>query len=443
VPADEIAARLPRVFIAGDACHTHSPKAGQGMNVSMQDAFNLGWKLASVLRQRSAPHLLHSYSAERQAVAKELIDFDREWAEILASAKGDNKGANAAETQNYFVRHGRYTAGTATHYRPSLLTAEADHQHLAKGFAIGTRFHSAPVIRLADAKPVHLGHVAKADGHVSEAEIAAARKLMSELNFDGPQIHIAIGHYTRGKRPDFNLEDAVDKLVGEPIVGTKIAAKPGAEVVYAPLPAGRIFNSPARVPRALTPCQYMECEISFQLTRDLPARAAEYSEAEVFDALEGCAAFELVDSRFRDLKSAMENTPYQFYADHIANGAMVFGAFRKDWQKFDFSKTRVSMKQGSRTIIEKTGGHPTGNPARPAAVLANLRRDTTGLKAGTFIVTGSLGSTLVLADGALCDPSGADCIAPRAPARIIAVSRECGMPPLYSVRCVRPRPSAS
>jgi phenol 2-monooxygenase len=164
VPAEEIATRLPRVFIAGDACHTHSPKAGQGMNVSMQDAFNLGWKLASVLRQRSAPHLLHSYSSERQAVAKELIDFDREWAEILASAKGNNKGADAAETQNYFVRHGHYTAGTATHYRLSLLTAEADHQHLAKGLVIGTRFHSAPVIRLADAKPVHLGHVAKADG---------------------------------------------------------------------------------------------------------------------------------------------------------------------------------------------------------------------------------------------------------------------------------------
>jgi phenol 2-monooxygenase len=164
VPEQEIATRLPRVFIAGDACHTHSPKAGQGMNVSMQDAFNLGWKLASVLHQRSAPQLLHSYSAERQAVAKELIDFDREWAEILASAKGDNKGADAAETQDYFVRHGRYTAGTATHYHQSLLTAEPDHQHLAKGLAIGTRFHSAPVIRLADAKPVHLGHVAKADG---------------------------------------------------------------------------------------------------------------------------------------------------------------------------------------------------------------------------------------------------------------------------------------
>ena len=49
VPVEQAGSRLPRVFIAGDACHTHSAKAGQGMNVSMQDTFNLGWKLASVL----------------------------------------------------------------------------------------------------------------------------------------------------------------------------------------------------------------------------------------------------------------------------------------------------------------------------------------------------------------------------------------------------------
>jgi phenol 2-monooxygenase (NADPH) len=164
VPEAETATRLPRVFIAGDACHTHSPKAGQGMNVSMQDAFNLGWKLASVLKGKCVPRLLHTYSAERQAVAKELIDFDREWAAILASAKGDGKAADAVNTQDYFVRHGRYTAGTATHYRQSLITGEATYQHLAGGLVIGKRFHSAPVIRLADAKPVHLGHVAKADG---------------------------------------------------------------------------------------------------------------------------------------------------------------------------------------------------------------------------------------------------------------------------------------
>jgi phenol 2-monooxygenase (NADPH) len=164
VPQDEVASRLPSVFIAGDACHTHSPKAGQGMNVSMQDAFNLGWKLASVLQERCAPSLLHSYSAERRAVAKELIDFDREWSAMLASSHEEGEGPSPAETQRYFVQHGRYTAGTATHYASSLLTGEATHQHLAAGLVIGKRFHSAPVIRLADAKPVHLGHVAEADG---------------------------------------------------------------------------------------------------------------------------------------------------------------------------------------------------------------------------------------------------------------------------------------
>jgi len=164
VPADEMATRAPSVFIAGDACHTHSPKAGQGMNVSMQDAFNLGWKLASVLRNRCPPSLLHSYSAERRAIAKELIDFDREWAALIASAHGEGGGADPARTQSYFVRHGRYTAGTATHYAPSILTGEPDHQHLAAGFVIGKRFHSAPVIRLCDGKPVHLGHVVTADG---------------------------------------------------------------------------------------------------------------------------------------------------------------------------------------------------------------------------------------------------------------------------------------
>jgi phenol 2-monooxygenase (NADPH) len=161
VPGEASETRLPCVFIAGDACHTHSPKAGQGMNVSMQDAFNLGWKLAAVLRNRCSPRLLHTYSAERRAIAKELIDFDREWAAILASAKD---GFEPAKTQSYFVRHGRYTAGTATHYRPSIITGEPVYRHLANGFVPGERFHSAPVIRLADAKPVHLGHVVKADG---------------------------------------------------------------------------------------------------------------------------------------------------------------------------------------------------------------------------------------------------------------------------------------
>jgi phenol 2-monooxygenase len=170
VPADQVGPRLPRVFIAGDACHTHSAKAGQGMNVSMQDTFNLGWKLASVLEGRAKPELLRTYSAERHAIAQGLIDFDKEWSKIMASPPKDSSrpelgGVDPQELQAYFVKSGRYTAGVATHYAPTtVLTAEGTHQDLAKGFTIGMRFHSAPVVRLADAKPVHLGHAARADG---------------------------------------------------------------------------------------------------------------------------------------------------------------------------------------------------------------------------------------------------------------------------------------
>lgn len=169
VPAAAVGSQRPRVFIAGDACHTHSPKAGQGMNFSMQDAFNLGWKLAAVLRGQCAPLLLDTYSAERQVVAQELIDFDREWAQMFSDRPkqafgGGSAGVDPKEFQGYFERHGRFTAGMGTHYSPSMLCGAATHQHLATGFVIGTRFHSAPVVRVADAKVVQLGHAGKADG---------------------------------------------------------------------------------------------------------------------------------------------------------------------------------------------------------------------------------------------------------------------------------------
>jgi phenol 2-monooxygenase len=173
----------PRVFIAGDAFHTHSAKAGQGMNVSMADAFNLGWKLGAVLRGRARPELLRTYSTERQAVAQELIDFDREFSRLFT---GRAEAVDPEEFQRYFVAQGRFTAGVATRYAPSMITAEPTHGHLAEGFPVGMRFHSAPVLRLADAKPVELGHVARADGAwrvyaFADAEGARARALCGYL----------------------------------------------------------------------------------------------------------------------------------------------------------------------------------------------------------------------------------------------------------------------
>ncbi len=169
VPAEESATRLPRIFIAGDACHTHSAKAGQGMNVSMADTWNLGWKLAAVLRGTARPELLHTYSEERQAVANELIEFDREFSRLFTARSATSSAPGTADPdpetfQKYFIAQGRFTAGVATRYAPSMITARATYQELADGFPLGMRFHSAPVIRLADAKPLQLGHVARADG---------------------------------------------------------------------------------------------------------------------------------------------------------------------------------------------------------------------------------------------------------------------------------------
>ncbi len=156
----------PRVFICGDACHTHSPKAGQGMNVSMADAFNLGWKLAWAIRDSRMEHLLKTYSIERHAIAKELIDFDKDMARLFSEKTKDSE--KKEQFQRYFQKHGRYTAGVETHYKPSLLTYRSPDEsklpELVSGLVSGMRFHSAPVIRVADAKPVQLGHAMKADG---------------------------------------------------------------------------------------------------------------------------------------------------------------------------------------------------------------------------------------------------------------------------------------
>jgi 2-polyprenyl-6-methoxyphenol hydroxylase-like FAD-dependent oxidoreductase len=65
--------RNGRCFILGDAAHVHSPAGGQGMNTGLQDAYNLGWKLALVLSGRAEPSLLDSYEAERIPVAHRLL----------------------------------------------------------------------------------------------------------------------------------------------------------------------------------------------------------------------------------------------------------------------------------------------------------------------------------------------------------------------------------
>jgi len=157
--------RNPHVFVAGDACHTHSPKAGQGMNVSMQDTFNLGWKLVQVLQGRADAKLLRSYTKERLTEAKRLVDTDHKWSRVMSAptTQAERDGTEEPRIIRQFKENLEFTGGTAVKYDASDLFAAGAHQALATGEEVGRRFHSAPVVRLSDAKQMQLGHVAQAD----------------------------------------------------------------------------------------------------------------------------------------------------------------------------------------------------------------------------------------------------------------------------------------
>lgn len=80
--------RVGRVLLAGDAAHIHPPTGGQGLNLGIQDAFNLGWKLAAQIRGWAPETLLDTYHAERHPVAEDVLDNTRAQMELLSTEPG-------------------------------------------------------------------------------------------------------------------------------------------------------------------------------------------------------------------------------------------------------------------------------------------------------------------------------------------------------------------
>jgi len=80
--------RVGRVLLAGDAAHIHPPAGGQGLNLGVQDAFNLGWKLAAQIRGWAPDTLLDTYHDERHPVAEDVLDNTRAQLELSSTEPG-------------------------------------------------------------------------------------------------------------------------------------------------------------------------------------------------------------------------------------------------------------------------------------------------------------------------------------------------------------------
>ena len=138
-----------QIFIAGDAAHTHSPKAAQGMNTSMHDTFNLAWKLNLSIRGLALPSLLATYALERGKIAHDLITFDREHAHAFSAndpkALADN-----------FVQNIRFISGVGADYDANVLTVPSKIEGPKGTLRAGGLLSPARVERYIDANPVDL-----------------------------------------------------------------------------------------------------------------------------------------------------------------------------------------------------------------------------------------------------------------------------------------------
>lgn len=180
-----------RIFLAGDAVHTHSPKAGQGMNVSMQDTYNLGWKIAHCVQKRAPRSILKTYQSERRRVAQDLIAFDHKFSRLFsgkpAKDAADEAGVSMEEFKRVFQQGAMFAAGLTLNYGRSMLVAkEGDSQEqgdgtnvessnsaskkivakqeLATGCPLGMRLPSFQIVNQSGARPWQMHDWLKSNG---------------------------------------------------------------------------------------------------------------------------------------------------------------------------------------------------------------------------------------------------------------------------------------
>lgn len=191
------------------------------------------------------------------------------------------------------------------------------------------------------------------------------------------------------------IQDAVTAKLGEAVGAYKANAPKGEEPTRGVIYARTIRPSPATLTAAEAAGRGVEGEVAFRFTRALPRRASPYTREEVADAMEACAAIEVVSSRYAE---RTKRSPLEMVADSIANQAFVPGETKRDWRGLDLGKLHVTLTVNGETVVEQDGGHPTADPLGVAVALVNM----VGVTAGQYVTCGSFTGLRFLKPGDRC-----------------------------------------
>jgi 2-keto-4-pentenoate hydratase len=192
----------------------------------------------------------------------------------------------------------------------------------------------------------------------------------------------------------YQIQDAVAHRLGEAVGGWKVgvatAAAPG---FCAPIFARLIRSSPAAYTGAEMRLIGIEAEIAFRLGRDLPARAAPYGRDEVASGATMHPVIEVVDSRYVDFRSLDR---LQMLADNFSNGGLVYAAAVPGWELLDLSRPAVVVTRDGAPFAE-SNPEIARDPLGAAVEFVNIMNMRGGVKAATFVTTGTL-TRLVFAE---------------------------------------------
>ncbi|ORY84725.1 phenol 2-monooxygenase [Leucosporidium creatinivorum] len=194
----------PGIYLGGDATHTHSPKAGQGMNISMLDMYSLAWKVNLVEKGMADPAvLLPTYESERRGIAEALLAFDKSYSALFSgkSPKADQLTADAEKAKNLgavdaklfietFKSNAEFASGCGAIYTANILNATPDSD-LVKNYPKQGVFNAAT--KLIEGRRL-------LPGRLTRAVDANQVDLQQEIKMNGQfRIHVFAGDYQKSQ----------------------------------------------------------------------------------------------------------------------------------------------------------------------------------------------------------------------------------------------------